>query len=249
MDDVSLTEFGVLLAGARRDVDIWDLVKRFFAARGVKRIGYHHLDPVSSSKAIKGPTVYAEGFPDDWVCHYVRERLVRVDPIPELAMRTGRMFRWKDVTLLASVSEAQKNFLSLLKEADMGDGLAIPLFGPQMRNGYLGLGFVTRELDLTLDQEIELRMGAQMAHQRYCEILTERSNEILGLAPREREILEWIAHGKSNAVIAQILSISPHTVDTLVRRIFAKLEAGDRTTAVLKGLSRGVVQLGQGRAA
>lgn len=64
------------------------------------------------------------------------------------------------------------------------------------------------------------------------------------LSPREREVLRWIANGKSNAVIAEILGISPHTVDTHNRRIFRKLGTCDRTTAAIKALDEGLLPPG-----
>jgi DNA-binding CsgD family transcriptional regulator len=58
------------------------------------------------------------------------------------------------------------------------------------------------------------------------------------LTPREREVLEWIAEGKSNSDIATILGVSHATVKTHVERILAKLGAENRTAAaVLRGLS------------
>ena len=62
------------------------------------------------------------------------------------------------------------------------------------------------------------------------------------LTPREAEVLTWIARGKSNSVIADILGVSPHTVDTLVRRIYGKLEVADRTTAAIHGIGAGLIQ-------
>ena len=52
-----------------------------------------------------------------------------------------------------------------------------------------------------------------------------------------------MARGKSNGVIAEILGISDHTVDTLVRRVFAKLGVGDRISAAIKGIGAGLVTL------
>ncbi|MFD0980744.1 helix-turn-helix transcriptional regulator [Tropicimonas aquimaris] len=69
----------------------------------------------------------------------------------------------------------------------------------------------------------------------------QEAEEMPPLSPREQEILGWIASGKSNAVIAEILGISPHTVDTHNRRIFRKLGAGDRTTAAIKALDGGLL--------
>src|SRR4029077_17189762 len=52
------------------------------------------------------------------------------------------------------------------------------------------------------------------------------------LTAREREILQLLADGMSNADVAQQLFISQETVKSHVRNIVAKLEAEPRTHAV-----------------
>jgi DNA-binding NarL/FixJ family response regulator len=42
-------------------------------------------------------------------------------------------------------------------------------------------------------------------------------------------------------VIAEILAISPGTVDTYMRRIYDKLEVSDRTSAAVKGVGMGLI--------
>lgn len=54
----------------------------------------------------------------------------------------------------------------------------------------------------------------------------------LGISARECEVLELLAEGHSNKVIARRLSISPNTVKTHVARLFEKLEAGSRAQAI-----------------
>lgn len=51
------------------------------------------------------------------------------------------------------------------------------------------------------------------------------------LAPREEEVMRWVAEGKSNAEIACILGISPLTVKTHLQRIYPKLGVENRTSA------------------
>lgn len=58
------------------------------------------------------------------------------------------------------------------------------------------------------------------------------------LSPREREILWLICDGKSNLAIARVLEISPWTVSSYLRRIFAKLGVSTRAGAVALVLSR-----------
>ena len=63
------------------------------------------------------------------------------------------------------------------------------------------------------------------------------------LTPRELETLEMLAEGLSNKQIAYRLGISDHTAKSHVNSIFAKLEAGTRTEAVMRGIRMGLVKI------
>ena len=63
------------------------------------------------------------------------------------------------------------------------------------------------------------------------------------LSGRETEILQLMAHGSANKAIAAVLSISESTVKTHVSNIFQKLEVGQRTEAVTKAMSLGIIKL------
>lgn len=60
------------------------------------------------------------------------------------------------------------------------------------------------------------------------------------LTEREREVLELVAAGKGNAVIAHQLMISLKTVRNHVSHIFAKLQVSDRAEAVVKAHQAGL---------
>ena len=53
------------------------------------------------------------------------------------------------------------------------------------------------------------------------------------LTEREREVLDHVARGQSNKVIAQALDISHNTVKLHVRHIMAKLDLGSRVEAAV----------------
>ncbi|MEL7541544.1 MAG: helix-turn-helix transcriptional regulator, partial [Pseudomonadota bacterium] len=61
------------------------------------------------------------------------------------------------------------------------------------------------------------------------------------LSPREKEVLSLVAAGLSNNFIADRLGISENTVDTMLRRVFAKLSVNNRISAVLKGIGCGLI--------
>jgi two-component system, NarL family, nitrate/nitrite response regulator NarL len=63
------------------------------------------------------------------------------------------------------------------------------------------------------------------------------------LTPREREVLELVADGLSNKLIAEKLRISEHTAKFHLRSILDKLGADTRTDAVAKAARRGMLVL------
>jgi DNA-binding NarL/FixJ family response regulator len=63
------------------------------------------------------------------------------------------------------------------------------------------------------------------------------------LTPREIEILELVAAGKANKLIAWHLSVSEDTIKSHLRSIYSKLDVNDRTQAVTVALKRGIIAL------
>jgi DNA-binding NarL/FixJ family response regulator len=63
------------------------------------------------------------------------------------------------------------------------------------------------------------------------------------LSEREIEVLRRVAAGKSNKAIAAELGIAEGTVKTHMKSILPKLDASDRTHAVMIALKRGILDL------
>jgi DNA-binding NarL/FixJ family response regulator len=62
-----------------------------------------------------------------------------------------------------------------------------------------------------------------------------------GLSARESEVLSLIAKGFSFAEIARLLTVSPHTVTTHVKRIYQKLAVHSRGEAVYEAGKMGLI--------
>ncbi|WP_433258712.1 response regulator [Streptosporangium sp. CA-135522] len=60
------------------------------------------------------------------------------------------------------------------------------------------------------------------------------------LTPREREMVAWVATGRSNGEIAEELTLSPDTVRTHVSRAMVKLHARDRAQLVVFAVRAGL---------
>jgi DNA-binding CsgD family transcriptional regulator len=67
-------------------------------------------------------------------------------------------------------------------------------------------------------------------------LLLEETRDQLGLTPRERQILAWVARGKTNPEIAEILWVAPSTVRKHLENIYAKLSVRTRTEAATRFL-------------
>ncbi len=107
-----------------------------------------------------------------------------------------------------------------------GDALLAPsvtrrLIGEFARSGLPGKPAVTA--------------SAPTAQARAMEVLTDR----------EREVLELVARGMSNAEIADHLTISPATAKTHVAHLLTKLDARDRIQLVILAYQSGLVQASQ----
>jgi DNA-binding NarL/FixJ family response regulator len=65
-----------------------------------------------------------------------------------------------------------------------------------------------------------------------------------GLTDREAEVLRLIAQGLTNAEIAGQLIVSPETIKTHVAHVLTKLNARDRTQAVIRAYQTGFITPG-----
>ena len=117
-----------------------------------------------------------------------------------------------------------------LDQAQKGKGGTKPMASvpdhPELRLYYMG-GAGPNEFLLRLAKESS------------GELPKEFSSEF-GLTVRESEVLSWLSKGKTNRDIAQILGLSPRTVDKHLEQIYAKLGVENRTAAaaIATGLTR-----------
>ena len=180
-------------------------------------------------------------FPKSWTEAYKTLNYYDIDPIIQRTMRTREPFRWFEGDYLKDLAPAQLEYLEELKRHGLVDGIAVPIYGPQGTTAYFGIGSTYGNLTLDEVSVLQVQYACNTLHNRYLEIRGELDRNVPDLSNREREILTWIARGKSNSVIADILGISQHTVDTLVRRCFQKLDVSDRISASLKGVAVGLI--------
>jgi two-component system, NarL family, response regulator len=103
--------------------------------------------------------------------------------------------------------------------------------------GYLAKGTAPQEIrdavrkvakgDSLLPPSIASKLAESMAHPE--------------LSERELQVLQYVANGRSNKEIGQVLYISENTVKAHVKSILAKLDAMGRTEAIAIAIKRGLI--------
>lgn len=98
--------------------------------------------------------------------------------------------------------------------------------------------------DSLLSPSVTSRVIERMARQPAPDLAPDA--RLAELTQREREVLELVARGRSNAEIAAELVIEESTVKTHTKRILAKLGVRDRVQAVIFAYEHGLVAPGSG---
>jgi two-component system nitrate/nitrite response regulator NarL len=140
--------------------------------------------------------------------------------------------------------------------ADLGEDappvLVLSSAGPQTRAGRVGgaLGLLPRDAEAaTLAAALRaIANGLTVVDPAFTGALPalrapKDAGRLEALTPREAEVLQWVAAGLPNKLIAERLGISEHTVRFHLNVIFGKLDAHTRTEAVTRAARLGVITL------
>ena len=210
-------------------------------AVGVKAGSFHLTAPHASQV---GPKVVIAAFGHDreWITEYRDAKFRKHDPVPDHVMRTGRVMTYEEALAELTLSSPQAAFVERARAVGFTNSMAMPVYGPFDFDTYatlsLGRPFTGN------DAHIVNRIVAivEVANRRIAQLLENRTAIDIPLSERESEVLHWIGLSKSNGDIATILNISPSTIDTYVRRLFAKLGVNDRIAAAVQGIRIGLIR-------
>lgn len=217
---------------------IWRHMTRYFRRHGFDANSYYI---VRNGTNLPATMPLQHGFSQAEIETYLSFDFQRLDIIPRVTIAAGAPVRWSEAWRSEQITAEEREFVAALREANFSDGYSLPCYGPNNRNAVVGIRLATRDANPEASLLSMLHFAAQAAHLRICTLFVEEGGRDRQLSSREKEILDWVARGKSNTVIADILEISPGTVDTYMRRIYEKLDVSDRTSAAVKGVGLGLI--------
>lgn len=217
--------------------EIFDDIREFY---GVEHIVYHALNVRGLTQ--EGPYLRLT-YPKEWIARYFEQNYFSIDPVVEEGTRAFLPFNWND---LDWSSRQRQEFAKDATAHSIGiSGLSVPIRGPDGQHALFSVS-TTRDpkdwREFLLEHGRELHIIAHYLHNGVIATEgTEVPETVKPLSLRERSVLQWSAAGKTTADIATILGIAERTVRVYLDVARHKLNATNRTHAVARALSLGLI--------
>jgi LuxR family quorum sensing-dependent transcriptional regulator len=182
--------------------------------------------------------------PRDYVENYIEKNHVVRDPVMTELRRNLNPCSWSEIRNSRDLNRAERTIMDEAREFGVLEGLTIPIIS---ESGSISL-FCPCGKDpiLTRPARAALEIIGIYTHhalQRATLVGQRKGPSHTPLTPREREIMQWVAAGKTDEEIADILSIGTTTVTTHVENAKQKLDAFRRTYAVVQAIRYGEISL------
>jgi LuxR family quorum sensing-dependent transcriptional regulator len=183
--------------------------------------------------------VLVDKMPAEFARLYVERGCVHVDPVLRRLRRSAMPFEYRTEPDPESEPRARE-VMRFRRDFGIRMGFVVPV------RARIGTGLVSvsgERPELPSDTKPALHLMALYAFERISDLLRPRASERRQLTEREREVLRWVAVGKSAWEIGEILCIARRTVDEHTQTAARKLGAVNRTQAVAIALRDHVIAI------
>lgn len=157
---------------------------------------------------------------------------------PDITLMDIRMPHVDGIAAILAIRQEFPGARIVVLTTAAGDMLALRAFKAGAV-GYLLKNLLRKELTETIRQ---VHMGHKRIPPEIAQQIAEHAADD-GITARELDVLRCVAKGSSNKIIASMLNISEQTVKHHVTSILSKLDASDRTHAVIIALQRGLLEM------
>jgi len=225
-------------AGTPKDMAaIFDTIRE---AYGVDNLVYH---AVNVKGLTKDGAFLRLTYSDDWIARYYEKNYFDIDPVVEEGTRAFMPFNWAD---LDWSSKRRKEFADDAVGHSVGmSGMTVPIRGPNSQHALFSLATSRSEKSWARQMREHLPQLHNIAHALHEATIRVEGVGVqaspVSLSGRERDVLQLAGAGKTTDEIAQILAISERTVRVYLDTSRHKLTATNRTHAVARALSLGLI--------
>lgn len=193
----------------------------------LKSLGVLRYAYFSSGRYDQPPSIITN-LPDEWLSEYEENALYRIDPVLNISKNTALPFSWLTTGLNNKNQELSSNALKY----KIIEGYTFIAISHGIEVGTLTLCLDKKETDLSSviqKNEAAIQFCLIKYHEQHRQLhnqglSTKADAQIKNLSCREREVLCWIASGKTYSEAAIILGITERTIKFHVANIKQKLD-------------------------
>lgn len=192
----------------------------------------HHVD-------IRGnpdQAIRLHNYPGEWVEYYDANSLGISDPVHRASHVTSLGFAWSRIPEMIALTPRDREILAKGGNNGIGDGFTVPAHVPGESHGSCSFanpaGNSLPQEDLPLAQLVG--SFAFEAARRLWRV--RPAKPAAPLTDRQRECLIWVARGKTDWEIAQILGVAHETVVMHLKHARDRFGGGKRTSLVAQAL-------------
>ncbi|MCP4934188.1 MAG: LuxR family transcriptional regulator [bacterium] len=182
--------------------------------------------------------------PNEYTEHYANENYLAKDPVVLELSLTMDSYSWGDVRRSRVLTKKQKHIIDEGREFGATDGVVVPI---RSASGEFSIFSPCGEdPDLSKNARISLDIIGMYGFEALKRARVKERHQNLAyqpLTPREREVLQWVAAGKTDDEIAEILSVATTTTTFHVQNAKRKLDTCNRTYAVVKAIKYGEITI------
>lgn len=218
-----------------------DIERAFFSE--IERLGFLYGGiislPCDGCERAAGAVRFVRA-PAAWLARYEEAWRGRTNPIHAAARRRALPFFWKSAAFNAGLDEIDRRYMAEQSEAGVVGGFTVPMHGPGIVAASCSL--VPGPDELAGANFLVGHSMAVLAHESARRLLDgDNAQEVCSLTQQERECLRYVAGGKSDWAISEVMGLRERAVHRAIERAKTKLGVATRVQAVVRALQIGAV--------
>lgn len=190
------------------------------------------------------PHFILNGWPAEFAEYYARENYYPDDPIAALSRRSTDPFEWSEALYDPNAQPRTAQLMNVAADFGMRQGFCVPI---RRGNGVQACVTMAGERpDLGPRAKKAVHLIGLYAYKKAVSVMGPDQGPPPAkpiLTYREREVLLWSAQGKSSWDISVILGVSERTVNWFIANASRKLNAVNRTQAVVNAIRSGEIEI------
>lgn len=178
---------------------------------------------------------------EEFARQYVKRHYFRYSPVVRHMRNTRVPFRRSEVKYDPVSDPMAHRIMQESQEAGLAEAWVVPIHAD---TGLIGFVAADNERKAVAhDKMRQFHVMCLWAHSRARHLPRGDEAHRVRLTPREREVVSWLARGKTADEIARLLGLSPRTVEYHIANAGQKLNTKNRTHTVVEALKLNQIPL------